>query len=401
MNEVSWKRILQRAGDEFPAEGEVSYRRSYAHTSAPGNSGHHPGLQSAAAHDFERDLRRALEKAASQHFDEPLAPPARAQQPVRQNLAPAYKQQPARPVQQARMQPPVQQPFSPPPLRSSQLARPVQPQQNASQRRTVYPQSVTQTYTGTQAVAVPVRNLPVPVSGPRPYHDHPPVRRRSGMRNFMVISVSTAVLAFSVHEMAAQWHNVFPNGSRTTVTADASSPMYTGSTNTDAAPAGISLSAMTPVENDAPSTANGDKATQRSASEAPQDPAFRQEVQEAANALRAENVIAMASADAEGTSNSDSQAALPPIEEQVLMHRATALLEQKDIKGARQLLEYLANRRSAVGAFSLARTYDAKFLKSMSVIGVKPDPELARKWYKVAADLGNGEARDHLKQQTR
>jgi TPR repeat protein len=63
-------------------------------------------------------------------------------------------------------------------------------------------------------------------------------------------------------------------------------------------------------------------------------------------------------------------------------------MERGHISGARLIFEHLALRQSALGAFALAQTYDEKFLKGFFVKGLEPDPTLAAKWYRRAAELG-------------
>jgi CHAT domain-containing protein/Tfp pilus assembly protein PilF len=73
-------------------------------------------------------------------------------------------------------------------------------------------------------------------------------------------------------------------------------------------------------------------------------------------------------------------------EEAELMKRADAALANNDIIGARLFFEYLANRGSALGAYLLARTYDAENQSPGS--SVKRDNTLADHWYRRAAELG-------------
>ncbi|WP_150117452.1 hypothetical protein [Microvirga vignae] len=67
--------------------------------------------------------------------------------------------------------------------------------------------------------------------------------------------------------------------------------------------------------------------------------------------------------------------------EQRLVDRAEALLQARDISGARLLLERAAERGSARGAYLLAQTYDPSVLARWQVRGVPGDPEKARKFY--------------------
>ncbi len=92
---------------------------------------------------------------------------------------------------------------------------------------------------------------------------------------------------------------------------------------------------------------------------------------------------------------------LPPTgvsdaEEKALMQRASGLLKNGDVAGARLLYENLAMRGSAKGAFSLGQTYDPDFLKTIFVKGMKADIETAKKWYQKAAELGYADAKARL-----
>ena len=81
----------------------------------------------------------------------------------------------------------------------------------------------------------------------------------------------------------------------------------------------------------------------------------------------------------------------PPVsgaEEGKLMQRASELMQRGDITGARLLFEHLARRGSAIGAFALAQSFDAKYLQKMYVRGLTPDQKQADYWYKRAVELG-------------
>jgi len=80
-----------------------------------------------------------------------------------------------------------------------------------------------------------------------------------------------------------------------------------------------------------------------------------------------------------------------------MLERAFNLLGEGDIASARLLLEHLAKKGSGKGAFALGQTFDPAFFRSMFTIGgPKPDAEKARKWYDLAARLGQNEARKRL-----
>lgn len=73
----------------------------------------------------------------------------------------------------------------------------------------------------------------------------------------------------------------------------------------------------------------------------------------------------------------------------VYAERGDALLALKDISGARKFYEYAANGGNAHAAVALARTYDVAFAAQLGAVGMKPDPEMAARWYRKADDLKN------------
>jgi hypothetical protein len=79
-------------------------------------------------------------------------------------------------------------------------------------------------------------------------------------------------------------------------------------------------------------------------------------------------------------------------QEQKMLKRASIVMSQNDIAGARLIFQYLANHGSAGGAFALAETYDPKKWADRLVTGMTPDANLARSWYARAAELGSKEA---------
>ncbi len=75
-----------------------------------------------------------------------------------------------------------------------------------------------------------------------------------------------------------------------------------------------------------------------------------------------------------------------------MLKRASTLMSQNDIAGARLIFQYLANHGSAGGAFALAESFDPKKWATRRVTGMSPDANLARSWYARAAELGSKEA---------
>jgi hypothetical protein len=85
-------------------------------------------------------------------------------------------------------------------------------------------------------------------------------------------------------------------------------------------------------------------------------------------------------------------ASLMPAQEAKMLARASELMNENDIAGARLVYEYLANHSSAAGAFALAESYDARKLARYRITGMMPDAGLAQVWYQRAAALGSKEA---------
>jgi hypothetical protein len=373
MNQVSWRRILERAEDNLPAEDGIFSPGAIA----PAASGRERGARS-----FESDLKSALEKAASQSY-EPPAPPMPAKAPMRpQSFTRSQSQRLNQPV--VKPQPSQQQPLRRPQpsqqaMRSRGMARPAEH----------YPAEFGQ------------RNMLVPVETPNRYarRRRHPEPKRGAMRNFLVISLSTAIIAFAVKEIAVQWRNMQSDVTWPMRTAAnmPDQPKYTGSTvAAGVVPNTLTLQTEPPKDSDAFAPKAGDRLPSQSALTS--SVATTDEIRAAARALREENARDVT--DIEASQSAQGEAvALTTMEEQVLMRRAAAFLSAKDIAGARMILEYLARRRSAMGAYSLAQTYDPKFLRRLGAIGVMPDQERAQKWYKKAASFGSKEAKNHLNAQ--
>jgi TPR repeat protein len=87
---------------------------------------------------------------------------------------------------------------------------------------------------------------------------------------------------------------------------------------------------------------------------------------------------------------------LPADEEEVLLRRSEELMQQGGIAAARLIYEELANRGSGRAALALAQTYDPAFIPPSATSAVKPDVEMALKWYERAAIYGSDEARQRI-----
>ncbi|MBV1706145.1 MAG: hypothetical protein KGQ37_02950 [Hyphomicrobiales bacterium] len=79
-----------------------------------------------------------------------------------------------------------------------------------------------------------------------------------------------------------------------------------------------------------------------------------------------------------------------------LAHRASDLIQQGQIAGARVLLERAQGAHDPKIDFALAETYDPNQLNRWKVLGMVADPARARSLYQKAADGGMEEARARM-----
>jgi len=79
-----------------------------------------------------------------------------------------------------------------------------------------------------------------------------------------------------------------------------------------------------------------------------------------------------------------------------LVSRGEAFLAQGDVISARVLLLRAAEAHDPRAALALGSTFDPNVLKSLGVVGIRPDPEQAHAWYERAADFGSGDAAPRL-----
>ncbi len=89
--------------------------------------------------------------------------------------------------------------------------------------------------------------------------------------------------------------------------------------------------------------------------------------------------------------------ALSPAVEKAMADRALDQLKNGDVAAARLIYEHLAANGSALGALSMAKTYDPEVLLGLGVVGMRPDPAEARRWYQRAAELGSEPAAQRLR----
>ena len=80
-----------------------------------------------------------------------------------------------------------------------------------------------------------------------------------------------------------------------------------------------------------------------------------------------------------------------------MLKRASVLLGQNDIAGARLIFHYLAHHGSPRGAFALAESYDPLVLRKLRTVGgIAPDAALAQSWYEKARDMGSAVAPERI-----
>jgi hypothetical protein len=71
-----------------------------------------------------------------------------------------------------------------------------------------------------------------------------------------------------------------------------------------------------------------------------------------------------------------------------LVQKGDEALERGDVSGARLLYRRAADSGDARAALGMARTFDAKVLRTLRVYGVRPDPDQAVFWYGRSKALG-------------
>jgi hypothetical protein len=329
MNKVSWRRILQRAGHEFPNEGGASVvqmRENSQIREAPRTAWANYGAPPPHAEtgELESELKRALNRAARrEHESKAIGTP------------PGWE-----------------------------------------------PIFIAQEMSGR-----------APVPAPRPKTDAAGLKRASsGGRNILAISVSAAVVGLAFQQISTQWNDSRMSNGVSAVpeaTASSASVLYAaGSTNDAQSGYGVQPSGddpqslqLRPSEETPPL---GVGVTQ-------ERDAFLKEVDQAASVLAAQpkrgetsqtrvTPVSAPLRDAAGISG---------VDEQSMLRRARELMQRGHVSGARLIFEHLASQQSALGAFALAQTYDEKFLKTTPVNGMEPDAKLAAKWYRRAAELGS------------
>jgi hypothetical protein len=164
---------------------------------------------------------------------------------------------------------------------------------------------------------------------------------------------------------------------------------------------------LSPADKSAPSLIGNDKPTAPADTAAEAAAAFKRDMDEAVKMFETKQVpvseapIAVPPA-AESTPPvtaapappapklASVQSRLTGEEEELLLRRATGLMKRGDITGARLLFEHLAYRGSALGAFALAQSYDERYLNQLTIRGLSADQKQADFWYHRASELGSG-----------
>ena len=332
MNKVSWRRILQRAGHEFPNDGGavVQMREGSQIRENPqgwGSYGAPPHRSDAGSGVLESELKRALDRAARRDNE-------------------------------------------------------------------------------TKAIGTPPGWEPIfmaqEVSGkalaptPRPQSEAAGLKRAStGGRNILAISLSAAVVGLAFQQISSQWNESRISSGVSAVpeaTTSSASVLYSGGSTNDAQ-WGYGVQPSDDAQSSQLRSSLSDETPPLSAGGTQERDAFTKEIEQAASLLasqpkRAAPVTPVSAPLRDNPRDLDANA-ISGADEQSMLRRARELMERGHISGARLIFEHLALQQSALGAFALAQTYDEKFLKTLSVAGMEPDPKLAAKWYRRAAELGS------------
>lgn len=75
-----------------------------------------------------------------------------------------------------------------------------------------------------------------------------------------------------------------------------------------------------------------------------------------------------------------------------LIKRGSDTLATGDVSAARLLFERAANLGSGAAALALGRAFDPGVLSRLGTVGLRGDPALAARWYRIAAERGETEA---------
>lgn len=329
MNQVPWRRILERAGDEGPGERGASVINLRDH--APDRQQQNRRRPAAAEPptDLESELQQALNRAQRSERDHGGA--RAAPQRVSRREAPE--------------------------MRSAPMLRP----DLAMQRQ--------------QQLAVP---LP------------PQQKPASGARNFLAISLSAAVIGFALYQVGLQWqemNDVQQSAGASVVTSPESvaTLLASGGIRNTAATVDEARqrAAFDGNRINLGSSAAGAAGTVPVRAATEQQASLDRDIAEASKLMASGNprLKETAAAGSSGASGADEGM------EQTMLRRGHDMVKNGRVESARLVFEHLAGQKSALGAFALAQTYDPKFLDERGIRDVAPNQALAAEWYQRAAEL--------------
>lgn len=209
-----------------------------------------------------------------------------------------------------------------------------------------------------------------------------------------MVTLCLGVLGFSGHIVSKQWSKS-PNGSVVAIQqAHAEVPANTQHVATDASSTGTEqTAAVVTTASSSDAAIDIDKelpvsAPQQSAS----NNASVATEEEWGGIVTTQSSTTQTSAVEEKVSSKISRE-----EEQRLMRSGTMCLQLGNVSCARRYYTRLAEQDSAIGAVSLAKTFDPNIMDNASLKGAATDKKKAREWYQRAVQLGNNEAAEHLK----
>jgi hypothetical protein len=149
-------------------------------------------------------------------------------------------------------------------------------------------------------------------------------------------------------------------------------------------------------DDEVPTTVHGEPSTAPQAGEA----APARTVEQAAPVAVATAPVAVAALQPDALANeARPEKAIPALdagEIELLMQRAQQFIATGDLVTARTLLQRAAQAGAAAAAVALGATYDPLVQARLGVVGISPDVEKARSWYRMAESLGSSEATRRL-----
>ena len=333
MTQLSWRRILERAGDEGPGgNGGTVVNLEDAREGKTQDRGRSNRSRSERSErrppdnfDFEDELKRTLGR--NQYVAQEFVAPAR----------------------QPRNGPTYPRNAGPGQIRVPQQRNPGLQYPSAKPKR--------------------------PPAGLQPARQQK--AKRSGARNLLAISLSAIVIGFAFYQLGDEWREA--NGVDSAQEAQdnlnpvaailSSSPVSRQSDEADAAPIKFRPSLASQTSFEAAAGAPETRAPEKDQSSLL-----------ASQPAVTESAVSPVSA-------TETRAALLENTEQSMLKRGHDMIQQGHLSGARLIFEHLADQNSPLGAFALAQTYDSRFLQANKIEGGDADETLAAKWYQRAAEL--------------